>query len=521
MFSTVEVSHSAIRVVQCSRDSVEEIDEFPVPEGADPINSLGTISLSGSLGAVRLILHHDDFMLGSMVQAPCPEDRLAKLIEFEMNASLGEQAEQSLINWYVTATGGASGEMRILTAVTKHSLIERIEEALKVNKGRLQSLVPAGLGLFECWKQQGLGGNALLLDIGGHHTHVAIVEEGELLFLRSAPIGASEVVKDIAELRSIDQDAARELVGKLNKNTPDDIKEIIVRHAAAIAQQVNNVLRFARAQLKLKDIAFDRIYFSGAAGRLPFLIDSCARQLNAPAVVFNPYPRAAVSLPPSQMDAIAELPSGWAPALGTAQADTVRLDGLHQRHRETRQFRETSGILRLAAVLSVAMLVWAFINQQLTSSSIDDSMEVLQGENDDGLIPVAETQQQQINNLQNELKSIRSQASFIDGERRPGRITHELLAAITSIQDQNTCPISLQSMTVERPGQGLVVVEIHGRAQSVDRLDTATVISRFTEQLAQRFPYFTTPMEDIQADTANTPNGYHAFAYRLTFPDNM
>ena len=98
MHSTVEISHSAIRIVQCNKEHVEEIDEFPVADGTDPINALGAVSLSGSLGSVRVVIHHEDFLLGCMTQSPCPADRLGRLVEFEMKSNLGEQVDNSLIN---------------------------------------------------------------------------------------------------------------------------------------------------------------------------------------------------------------------------------------------------------------------------------------------------------------------------------------------------------------------------------------------------------------------------------------
>ena len=519
MFSTVEISHSAIRVVQCSKDQVEDIDEFPIAEGSDPIAALGSVSLSGSLGATRVVIHHDDMLLGAITQAPCPPERLAKIVEFEMKASLGDNVTESLINWYVSPTGG-TGDMRILTAVTKRNLVERIQESLKIHKGRMTSLMHPALALFENWALQGRRDSTVLLDVGGSLVHIAIIESGELLFMRSCPAGMDELVKDIAELRSIDMQAARDLMGKINKNAPDDIKEIIIRHAAGLSQQINNVLRFAQAQLKVGKIEYDTITFSGGGARSPFLCEACAKHLNKPVAIFNPFPRVAASLPPSQMDILAELPSPWGPALGAAQASEVKLDGLHQVHRETKEFRETSGVLRLAAAIAVALLLWSFINQQMVSSSTNSALEVLDGDGS-GLVPQAEQKINQLKDVSKEHDLTLQKAKFIDGERRPGRITHELLAAITNIQDKNTCPISLQSMNVERPGNGLVIVELHGRAQSIDRLDTATVISRFEDGLKKSFPYFKTPMENIQPDVANTPQGYHAFAYRLEFPDNM
>ena len=519
MFSTVEISQSAIRIVQCSKDSVEDIDEFPVPDDADPIQTLGTVALSSALGAVRVVIHHEDMLLGSITQAPCPHDRLARLIEFEMKSNLGDQVDTSLINWYVSPTGG-TGDMRILTAVTKRNLVERIEESLKVHKGKLVSLVHPALGLFENWNRQDQSSSAVLIDVGGHHLHIAIVEAGELLFMRTYNAGMNDLAKDISELRSIDIQAARDLMGKINKNAPDDIKEIIHRHASGLVQQINNVVRFAQAQLKIGQIEYDRVVFSGAGARVPFLIDSCSKNMNTQSVVFNPFPIVASSLPPTQMDVLSELPSPWGPALGTAQAETVKLDGLHQIHRETKEFRETSGILRLAAAIAVALLLWSFINQQIVTGTTDSALQTLEG-NGAGLVPSAEAKDKQIKALKDQHGDIANKAHFIDGERRPGRIAHELLAAITNVQDQQHCPISLQSMKVERPGNGLVVVEIYGRAQSVDRLDTATVISRFEEGLQKELPIFKTPMTNLQPDKANTPNGYHAFAYRLEFPDNL
>ena len=398
-----------------------------------------------------------------------------------------------MLSWYIPGIGGTSGDMRVLAQLCKKSLVDRLNEALATHGGKLAALVDPAVALHHLVQQLGLPtpGGTVVLDCGRAQVRMAFLLDGELIFFRCHRPGMDELITGVAELRGLDQDNAEKLLRKLGKNPPEDIKDLIRRHAIGIASAVASNLRFARTQLKMNDIKLDRCLITGRAGRVPGLIEAIAERTQVPATIINPFAGRMSTLPTERMDAYAQLPSTWAAVIGLASAPTVVLDVLDQVRQERVAYWSTTGALR-AGVLAAAVLFLLAIGMQFVRMQVSGSaIAQLQGESDDGLVPVAKQAQAELDKAIAVKQDIAGRLRWIDNERLPGRVAVEFLNAIAQLQDPKAMPVYLQGYRLSRPDAvpGSMRIELSGFAEAgTGQRSPHQVIGEFKAALQKAYP---------------------------------
>lgn len=499
MATAIEVSSSRIRLCRIESGRLEMLDQWSVPLGDDPFDTLSQIPVSGPLGAVRLVLHDQDMLLRPLVQPAMEAERLARVIKFE----LAEMGPEMACTWHIPAVGGTSSDMRILAMIVRRTLIERAQKALKAIGGRLEALVPVASGLYQAWRHQYPDdtSNAVLVDVGGANLHLVLIHDGELVFARTQGPGMDDLVKDVMELRGLELDDAKRLIAKLGNNAPADLLDLVSRHAVGVGTQVANAVRFAKAQLQLDDFAPQAVYLTGAGARLPRFADGIAERAHVPARILNPFAGRIHTVGNDTLDQHAELPSPWAPCIATAGASELPLDAMQPMREERTQWWSTSGVLRVAAAACIAfaavtagMRVWRASAEASAISSLAGD-EVGQVEADAGaerdLVDRAEAADRAITQANNELNAERQRMRFLVAERRTPRVTGELLDAISSLQHPDTRPLFVDGYAVSRLADNRLRVTLTGYAQPAGSVSSADVLSDFQRQLNEAYPLIT------------------------------
>lgn len=511
MLTTVEISSRAIRMCRVENGRLTTLESFPVPPGTDPLQALASAPLPGPLGRVRVVMSHGDILLRTMLQPPSPVERLGKLVRFELQGS--GDGEPVAITWHLVKAGGAD-DMRLLTMTAKQRLIDQLKQALATHGGKLAALTHPAIGLYQSWRgmDDGDNGPGLLVDIGGQNIHVALVQDGELTFIRTQNSGMDELVKQVAEMRSLTEADASALVAKLGKGAPGDLHDAIKRQVGQVAGVLNANIRFAKTQLKLDSCDPKVIWLSGAGAQVYGFIEALAERMGVTVKAVNPFSRLTPALSNERLDRHAQLPSPWAVALGAARAAQVELDALAEERERRALFWRTDGALRVAAVLAAALFALAIVRQEIALGATAASVATLEG-NGDGLVPKAIAARKKLDEISDTKGLDTSRLAWIDGERRPGRIAVELLGAIAAQEGPET-PVFLQSYKLDRrPGQ--VVIEIEGFAMGAGKLATDGVLHAFEQGLIKRYQPITA-IKQLPRPIDSTRQQFH---YVLTVSD--
>jgi len=514
--TTIEVTSSAIRLCREQRGKLVAIESHPVADGADPLDALAAAPLPRPLGRTTVVMQHPDMLLRTMLQPPCPPERLDRIVRFELQNARGEDSDPIAISWHLVKSGGG-GDMRVLALITKQALIDRVKQALAPHEGRLDGLIHPGVALYHAWRRQvGVaGGDVILVDIGGKQVHLALVREGELLMVRSQGPGMEQLAKQIAEAQGLPEPEAVKLMTKLGKGSPEALHDLIRRQAQATAGLITNNIRFAKAQLQLDQYEPKQIYLAGAGAQVHGFVEALRERLQLPTRILNPFAGVLSSLDAATLDRHAALPSPWSVTIGaTLGADAgLELDAINEERARKAAFWLSDGAVRVAIAIAVTLAILAGLRQSLALASANRTVEILDG-GGAGLVPKAKTLADEIAKLRDGTNLARGQLAFLDSERRAGRIAVELLAAIAEQQSPETCPVVLREYRITRQ-PGAVLVDLEGFAETAPGKSTADVLRGFERQLARAYE----PIGSLIALSPKIRPDKLEFFYKVVIPD--
>ena len=513
MQTAISILDDTIKVVRIDQGAITLLSSLAIGDGVDPVTALANAPLPRPLGPTCVVLSHPDLLLRPMVQPPAPPERMERIVRFELQGLA--QGDDLLYDWHIPATGGM-GDMRILALIGKRSLVQDISAALAQHGGRLTGLMLPGEAAFHVYRRlagEHLDDHAIIFDLGLAQSQCTIVMGGELLFIRAGSTGAQAIFEDIAALRGLSLNDARDTALALGATPPQDLQEIIQRHAANHASAINNHLRFARAQFRLEELQPSAAYLSGIGGQMSGFAAALGTRLSMPCRLLNPFAGLANHLDHEDIDQEARLPSPWTAAIGGAAADGFLLNAVRQVHDERRTFWCTSGALRSAAAitavlltLTYAMLFWRDMRHSAVLGVLTD---------DGGLLPEAQARLTERDLLVAELNDARQRVAFLDAIHLPQRLSVELLNVIAELQDPRTNPIFLTDFSVERKQLGAVEVTLVGFAQDGVGTSAGAVLDSFKTRLQERYPAMGRPIElPVSVTTAR-----QAFHWVIEIPD--
>ena len=131
----------------------------------------------------------------------------------------------------------------------------------------------------------------------------------------------------------------------------------------------------------------------------------------------------------------------------------------------------------------------------------------------DQTVPQVQEQAKKVSALRDQQQGDAARLLWLDGERRPGRISLELLACIGQIQDPVTCPVVLTGYQVTRQ-VGVVEVLIQGAATSA-KISAEAALRGFKEGLLTQYPAIAT----ITEQPTSIEKDRLSFKYLVVIPD--
>ncbi len=507
MTTSVEITARTIRLVTVEDGAITELKSVPCEGGADPVQLLSGL-LPAKAGNVRVLLATEDVLVRMIVQPPCPRDRLDRLMDFELTG--GGDGDAPLADWLVVP-GFGTGDLRVLGLAVKGALVQRLTQALALAGARLETISHPAVGLYHAWRLAGGMGDALLADVGGSATQIAVVRQDELALVRTLPLGMGTLVEQVAELRGLAPSEATRLISQLRSSSPEDLQHLVKRQAGQVAVAISGAIKFAKAQLQVDDWQPSFISLAGAGAQVHGFAEAITERSGFLTKPFNPFAPLRCTLPAERMDALATLPTPWAAAIGAAAARPV-LDAIADQRRAAARFWATDGILRVGVSLAAVLVLAAIAVHEVGIARAQADTERLGGEK--GLVPRAERELSEIATFETQRARGTARIAWLDNEHRASRVASEVLVAVTALQHPENCPVALSSYRVRR-STGIVTVELEGFAQSVGRLRTSDVLHAFEQGLRVAYP----PVTAIEERPRPIDRDRQQFHLVLTLPD--
>ncbi|MHC4945557.1 MAG: pilus assembly protein PilM, partial [Planctomycetota bacterium] len=197
-------------------------------------------------------------------------------------------------------TSTLSDDDTILLTLIKNSLLEDRMARLKGSKVTVEAFTPNAIALYNLLAQTAdiHQGTSLILGIGANNIDLAIVQEGSLIFARNLSGGSdlfNQALEESFNLKPPQAEKVKKELGCLITRNSGELsaqQERVGRSlseaAGKIYSMIQSSLMFCKAQIKVSDLALDRVFLSGGGARLKGLDASLSETLGVPVLLHDP-----------------------------------------------------------------------------------------------------------------------------------------------------------------------------------------------------------------------------------------
>ncbi len=321
-----------------------------------------------------------------------PDWQLRKLMRFEV-AGVGGQSGAELASDFnlLPEMPEVEGEDIVLLAMAREELLAGHSAGLASVGGKLDSLSPNALALYNSWMRYGVieGDTVLLANIGHDNVDVVICRGPDLVFARNLSGGSRLFDEAIAQRFGVSNHKAEEVkieYANLDPNVrfenanEEKASRAILGAAGQLQSLLQSAVLFSKSQLRIPNLKIDRVLLCGGGAALTGLPAWLSSTMGVPVELFDPFrvvrtddldPAAAELLEEYKLEAVVAL--GLATMASDPEAYSVEI--LPAALRSKREFWGGTAWLLAAAVLAVAFLGWRFwfTSQALTTVEGDVS----------------------------------------------------------------------------------------------------------------------------------------------------
>ncbi|MCW8130951.1 MAG: pilus assembly protein PilM [Planctomycetota bacterium] len=255
-----------------------------VPETLGQELARAGLKRSGTLG-----ISGREVILKYVSTPPMPPDKLKKIIDMQVADRLvsgrkGAEDEGPAVTYdfrLLNVPTGLKGDLVVMAGVSKNEFLFGNYGALRKAGIGLKRITPAAFGLVQAYlrtQKVPEGETVVLVDVGHENTEVAILQEENLFFARSAPGGGKSFDQALDKLLKLGQAKIHEFKHHRAKLHPDGAKiasqqelqfqTALKEGADNIANAIRGAIMFCRTQAKMPKLDYQRIFLSGGGARL-------------------------------------------------------------------------------------------------------------------------------------------------------------------------------------------------------------------------------------------------------------
>ncbi len=233
----------------------------------------------------------------------------------------------SEVLWGSQLTDAPSGSRMLIIGVTRAEVAEHLSASLAIAGIRASSFVPAPVALYQTWLLSGpvdAPGYSMVVSIGEQSTDMAVVQQGNLIAVRSVPIGVQAFVQGLSSSLGINSEQARSILfsridmrpGHAGTNVSGERSVAAAQDVASrLLQQIMGTVPYARAQVREPRIDVERVCICGSGVTIRGLPEYLASRMRKPFELLDPlagFDRSGLD------DESARTLAGYGPALAVA-----------------------------------------------------------------------------------------------------------------------------------------------------------------------------------------------------------
>jgi type IV pilus assembly protein PilM len=366
------------------------------PEGGD-YDLAAFLNRMGIRGEATLGVTGKEMIIRYTQVPPMPDWQLKQVMGFEID-DLAAQSGGDLAADYnrLNITSSLSDDDTVLLTLIRNSLLDRYMALLEGSRVKAAGFTPNSIALFNLLSRTAdvQSGTSLLMGIGAENIDVAIVQEGAIIFARNLAGGSGLFNRALMESFNIREAKAetvkRELGCIITRNRTEGLsaqEEKIGRSLSGAAGQfysmIQSSLLFCKAQIKVADLAPDRVFITGGGARIKGLSDYLSDNLGVPVALYDPVDEVDITQLEDASDFNAngpEFSSALGLALMSATPDHYAIHVMPEAVKRRRKFQTQTIFSILAAVVLVAFLGIKFYFAQADAALLERDRRMMQTE---------------------------------------------------------------------------------------------------------------------------------------------
>ncbi len=222
---------------------------------------------------------------------PVSHSKLRRVISFEVQQQVPFSLSEVIWDYQITSPiSKIPSPMVVLIAAIKESFVDDLLEILRNSTNKTPDIVDtSALALHNCLIFNDLLPKdkiGMLINLGFSYTDVSIENNGEMAFTRAVPIGRRNILKKIAESKSVDMEKAEELLNG-QTNTGNISSEILSVFEDLIAE-IKRTTNYYLSQVE-KVTQFQYAYTSGEFPKNSNFTELLKKSFRLEAKEINPF----------------------------------------------------------------------------------------------------------------------------------------------------------------------------------------------------------------------------------------
>jgi type IV pilus assembly protein PilM len=228
---------------------------------------------------------------------PVSQSKLKQVVSFEVQQQVPFSLNEVIWNYQIISPiSKIPGPVVVLIAAIKQSFVENLLKVLKDSINKIPELVDiSSLALHNCLifndmlPKEKVG---ILVNLGFGYTDVSIESKGSMAFTRAVPIGKRNLLKKIADARSVKMEQAEEILEK------EDVSSIILPVWEDLVAEIKRTTNYYLSQVE-KVTHFQYVYLAGEIPKNAALPSILKNSFRADVEEINPLKK--ISYNPAQL----------------------------------------------------------------------------------------------------------------------------------------------------------------------------------------------------------------------------
>jgi type IV pilus assembly protein PilM len=246
---------------------------------------------------------------------PMSKEELSKAIKYQAEQNIPVKLEEVKYDWRVIREDPSTKELTIMIIAATKGKVNQLLELLIAGELNVIALETSTVAVSRSLAKPEVP-IAMILDIGGNTTEIAVIENGTLVQTRSFPIAGAALTRAISQQLGLDMNQAEQFKQRFGLYQDKLEGQVYKAIEPTIKNILDETVRSAKFYQEQSGNAIARVILTGASSKLPLINEYIKAYTGMEAMAGNPWSN--VSYSSKDNDNLMGMSAEFATAVGLA-----------------------------------------------------------------------------------------------------------------------------------------------------------------------------------------------------------